>query len=177
MYFSAEGGNRMCDYSLGGLPNRLAAEGEELIVHRFRTGSKGLASPADLRPVKPIEAPAPQMSVWCRLKNFFSEQPHRSVQPCAVCVPPGATLIVKNVPVDLQRRWCVGADEEVRFVQTSADVNRYRDSLQFKDERNVLLQELREGMRLQVVSLGGSEAGEEHDHVVFGRRDRTGTYR
>ena len=33
----------MCDYSLAVLPKRLAVEGEELIVHRFRTGSIGLA--------------------------------------------------------------------------------------------------------------------------------------
>ena len=45
----------MCDYSLGGLPNRLAVEGEELIVHRFPTQSIGLASPADLEP-KPGDA-------------------------------------------------------------------------------------------------------------------------
>ncbi len=145
----------MCDYSLGGLPNRLATEGEELMVHRFRTGSKGLASPADLRPAKPTEVPAPQMSLWCRLKNFFVEQPYHTLKPCAVCVPPGATLLVKNVPADLQMRWRVGPDEEVRFVQCSADVNRYRDSLQFKNQRQILLQELREGMCLQVVSLGG----------------------
>ncbi|SRR6266851_2055511 len=167
----------MCDYSLGGLPNRLATEGEELIVHRFRTGSKGLTSPADLRPVKPIEVPAPQMSLLSRLKSFFVEQPLVAVQPCAVCVPPGATLLLKSVPVDLQRRWCVGSDEEVRFVQCSADVNRYRDCLQFKDQRQVLLQELREGMCLQVVSLGGSESGDEYDYVESRLGDRAGAYR
>ena len=36
----------MCDYSLAGIPNRLAVEGEELAVHRFPTGSIGLASPS-----------------------------------------------------------------------------------------------------------------------------------
>jgi hypothetical protein len=162
---------------LGGLSSRLATEGEELIVHRFRTGSKGLASPADLRPAKPIEVPAPQMSLWCRLKNFFVEQPYHTLKPCAVCVPPGATLLVKNVPADLQLRWRIGPDEEVRFVQCSADVNRYRDSLQFKNQRQILLQELREGMCLQVVSLGGSETGDEQEFVVSRRGNRVGTYR
>ena len=33
----------MCDYSLAGLPNRLAVEGEQLVVHRFQTGAMGLA--------------------------------------------------------------------------------------------------------------------------------------
>jgi len=39
----------MCDYSLGGLANRLAVDGEELIIHRFTTNSIGLASAADLQ--------------------------------------------------------------------------------------------------------------------------------
>lgn len=166
----------MCDYSLGGLPNRLATESEELIVHRFRTGSKGLASPADVRPAKPVQVPAPQMSLWCRLKDLFAEHPQRAVQAPAVCVPPGATLLMQNIPADLQLRWNVGSDEEVRFVQCSADVNRYRDSLQFRNQRRVLLQELREGMRLQVVSLGGSDSGEEQEFVTSQQQDRAGAY-
>ena len=32
----------MCDYSLAGIPNRLAVEGEQLVVHRF-PASMGLA--------------------------------------------------------------------------------------------------------------------------------------
>ena len=39
----------MCDYSLMAVPNRLAQEGEELVAHRFPTGSMGLASPADVK--------------------------------------------------------------------------------------------------------------------------------
>ena len=38
----------MCDYSLMAVPNRLAKEGEELVSHRFPTGSVGFASPGDL---------------------------------------------------------------------------------------------------------------------------------
>ena len=33
----------MCDSSLTGIPNRLAVEGEQLVVHRFHTGFVGLA--------------------------------------------------------------------------------------------------------------------------------------
>ncbi len=40
----------MCDYSLHGIRNRLAEEGETLVVHRFFTGSKGLTSPEYLKP-------------------------------------------------------------------------------------------------------------------------------
>jgi len=31
----------MCDYSLMSIPNRLAVEGENLIAHRFTTGTMG----------------------------------------------------------------------------------------------------------------------------------------
>jgi len=40
----------MCDYSLSGIQNRLALEGETLIVHQFHAGSKGLTSPESLKP-------------------------------------------------------------------------------------------------------------------------------
>jgi hypothetical protein len=41
----------MCDYALMGVPNRLATEGEDLLVHRFRTRSIGLTA-------SPISSPA-----------------------------------------------------------------------------------------------------------------------
>ena len=43
----------MCDYSLHGIENRLAEEGEVLVVHRFYSGSKGLTSPEYLKPAEP----------------------------------------------------------------------------------------------------------------------------
>jgi hypothetical protein len=42
----------MCDYSLHVFPNRLASEGEELVVHRFGGTSLGLASRSDLARVQ-----------------------------------------------------------------------------------------------------------------------------
>src|SRR5215467_4526412 len=38
-------GEAMCDYSLAGIPSRLAAEKELLTVYRFSTGALGLTSP------------------------------------------------------------------------------------------------------------------------------------
>ena len=37
----------MCDYSLHCIKTRLANEGEQLFIHKFHTGSKGLASADD----------------------------------------------------------------------------------------------------------------------------------
>jgi hypothetical protein len=64
----------MCDYSLAGVPNRLAVEGEQLVVQRFSTGALGLASPTTHR-----------AWLW-------------SVKECAVCVPPGARLLLRDTP-------------------------------------------------------------------------------
>lgn len=36
----------MCDYSLAHVPNRLAVEGEELVVYRFGTGHGAWPLPA-----------------------------------------------------------------------------------------------------------------------------------
>jgi hypothetical protein len=149
----------MCDYSLGGLPNRLAVDGEELIVHRFSTHSIGLASSADLQVMKIREARQRDQGLWQRINSLFAPASDcRSV--LAVCVPPGARLVLKSIPMDLRCKWSVGADESVLFIQTSAEVNTYRDALHLRTGRQVLLQELGEGMRVTVVSLGDDFSGE-----------------
>lgn len=148
----------MCDYSLGGLPNRLAVDGEELIAHRFSTHSIGLASPASLH-VKGGKASA-KPSLWGRIKIALTQAFDPPETP-AVCVPPGACLVLKSIPLDLQRKWNTRAEESVYFVQTSAEVNTYRDALLFRDGRRVLLQDLREGMRIKVISLDRKFIGEE----------------
>ena len=86
----------MCDYSLAGMPNRLAVEGENLMVHRFSTGSIGLASPG----------------AW--------ESRWWSKQTPAVCIPPGARLRRRDIPKNLQQECGVGGTEGVTFVQLNA---------------------------------------------------------
>jgi hypothetical protein len=58
----------MCDYSLQGIRNRLAEEGETLVVHRFYTGSKGLTSPKYLKPTEKSKG----------LIGAFKEDAHRA---------------------------------------------------------------------------------------------------
>jgi hypothetical protein len=120
----------MCDYSLAGIPNRLAVEGEELAVHRFPTGSIGLASRG---------APVSQ---WWSAK-----------QTPAVCVPPGARLILHDIPKRLQHALAVGPIEEVTFVQLSATPYQYRDAVRFTNGREIRLQELSQGMRVRVMRM------------------------
>ena len=143
----------MCDYSLCGIPNRLAEEGEELVVHKFSTGSMGLASPADLPAPVPVLAPT-KKTFWQSIKSFFEPSRPPVVAP-AVCIPPGARLVLRDIPADLQRQCRVSQEEAVVFTQLSADVNSYRDAIRFRNGYQVRLQDLRQGMRVEVCSLAG----------------------
>lgn len=144
----------MCDYSLMAVPNRLAQEGEELVAHRFPTGSLGLASPADLKRVADPPVPA-RRSLWCAVKEFFN--PPKTEPVPAVCIPPGARLELHDIPARLQHEIGVGPVEAVTFTQISAAVNSYRDAVRFSNGREVRLQELREGQRVRVLDLSMAE--------------------
>ena len=138
----------MCDYSLHGIRNRLAEEGEILVVHRFFTGSKGLTSPEYLRPTSPPKG-------WfVTLKKLFSVEP----QVCAVCVPDGAKLMVFGVPPRLQKAYGLSSDEAVTFRQLSLEVQAYRDALEFRNGAKVSLQELEDGQKVEVFALSSEKA-------------------
>ncbi len=144
----------MCDYSLMAVPNRLAREGEELVAHRFPTGSLGLASPNDLRRLTDPPRPA-RRSFWAAVKEFFN--PPRSAAVPAVCIPPGARLHLRDIPARLQNELNVGPEEDVTFTQLTASVNSYRDAVRFGNGKEVRLQELREGQRAKVLDLSCAE--------------------
>jgi hypothetical protein len=149
----------MCDYSLHTYPNRLASDGEELVVHRFGAGSLGLASPADLTSVMSA-CKMDRGNMWSQVKAWFQGRNPKweaEKRVPAVCIPPGARLILRDIPKGLQRELGVGEIEEVQFIETTAEVNTYRDAVRFKNCRHVLLQQLREGQRVQVLSIGVEE--------------------
>lgn len=143
----------MCDYSLAHFPNRLAVEGEKLVVHRFATGTLGLA------PAHPS------------LKQVFSPT---SVP--AVCVPPGARLLLQDTPERLQQDLHVGAVEEVTFVEQSAEAFRYRDAVRFANGCEILIQQLARGQHVQVLSLNSatSERAELDEREVAAYRYELG---
>ncbi len=144
----------MCDYSLMAIPNRLAREGEDLVAHRFPTGSMGLASPTDLRRMADPVGPRPQ-GFWKAVKNFFS--PPKADPVPAVCIPPGARLRMEDIPARVQSEMNVGPVAEVTFTQLSAAPNSYRDAVRFPNGRELRLQELREGQRVKVLDLSLAE--------------------
>lgn len=120
----------MCDYSLAGLSNRLAVIGERLVVRRFPSGCLGMSSP--------------------RRRWYEFLFPSFAM---AVCVPPGARLLLKGIPARLQDQLEVSATEEVTFVQRTADAFTYRDGVRFANGREVLLQQLECGQQVTVLKL------------------------
>jgi hypothetical protein len=144
----------MCDYSLMAVPNRLAQQGEELVTHRFPTGSLGLASPEDVRRATEPR-PAVRQTVWQKIRAFFDPPAAQAV--CAVCIPPGARLRLYEIPARVQQQWAICAEEEAVFTQISAMANTYRDALRFQNGREVRLQDFREGMRVRVVDTTAAE--------------------
>ena len=156
----------MCDYSLHVYPNRLAAEGEELVVHRFGGASLGLASPSDLRPVITTNSCDPTSKrpwSWTAIKGRFlatspPRQPDKRTQQSAF---PGARLLLKDIPIGLQRKIGVVEVEEVKFVEISAEVNTYRDAVSLKNSCQLLLQALARGTKgVTVLSLTPAEVEE-----------------
>ena len=160
----------MCDYSLMVIPNRLAQEGEELVTHRFWTGSLGFASPLDVcKPALPLGR---RLGFWPRPhENMYFKL--RKTNTRAICIPPGTRLILQDIPQSLQRDLEVGPTEEVTFTQLTAAANTFRDAVRFRNGREVLLQELREGQRVKVLNLSAEACEpvpEEQPELLFRRR-------
>lgn len=148
----------MCDYSLFAHPNRLANEGERLVVYRFSSTSVGLASPADVAVCQAAQCAAPKRRwfSWAAIRDWLNAPEPEHPVP-AVCIPPGARLMVRDIGRDLQKELAVGGEEEVTFVELSLEAHRYRDAVRFRNGKELLLQRLREGQRVDVLSLSGAE--------------------
>ncbi len=161
----------MCDYSLMGIPNRLAESGEKLLVYKFSTGSLGFASAVDLSKARNGTASRPRRGFWSSLWQNFFASPRTSSVP-AVCIPPGSRLFLQDIPERLQEELQVGPAERVVFTELTAVVNHYRDGIQFTNGRHVLLQKLDEGQRAEVLDLSSSNADEQYAECVGSRVTR-----
>ena len=111
-------------------------EGEQLLVHRFAGRTLGLVPSLQKVPC-PANLPA-------------------------VCVPPGARLLLRDIPEHLRERLGVGSAEEVVFVQKGLEAFTHRDAVRFANGQEILLQHLQCGQRVDVVSLGGGQREPEH---------------
>jgi hypothetical protein len=145
----------MCDYSLLGLPNRLASDGEELVTHRFSTGSIGLASPQDIDAGQSERKARIGSSWWSKFKSWASPPPAPQIP--AVCIPPGTSLVMSHIPDRVRREFALGTREDVTFAQLSAEAFRYRDAIRLASGKYILLQAFPCGARFQVVALAPAE--------------------
>ena len=138
----------MCDYSLHGIPSRLAEKDEVLVVHRFYTGSKGLTSPESL---KPVERSKSLMAKVAKLLGFQPEE-------CAVCIPDGAKLRLRGISSNLQNALGVMSVEAVTFRQLSMNEYSYRDAVEFSNGIRIRLQDLEEGQSVEVLTISSRDA-------------------
>jgi hypothetical protein len=138
----------MCDYSLYVTENRLAKDGEQLVLHRFSTGSLGFASVRDLEQER---AKTGKTGFWTALKESLLCQTTEGVP--AICIPPGARLLLTDIPQKVQESFQIGPSETVVFTEISSRSYSYRDALQFSNGTQVLLQDLAEGIHAEVLSM------------------------
>lgn len=139
----------MCDYSLMMLPNRLAVEGEQLVAHRFKSGSIGLVCAAGFATWR-----AHRPGLWHRIKNCFLGQNEPGP---VVCIPPGARLWLEDITKNLREKYGFNVCESATFAQRSAESWQYRDLLVFPNGTEILLQLLGEGQKVSVLGLSSIE--------------------
>jgi hypothetical protein len=137
----------MCDYSLHGIKNRLAEEGETLVVHRFFSGSKGLTSPEYLKQSEK------QHGLIATLKGMTAAPPDE----CAVCIPDGAKLWIHSIQPAFRKTHRLYGNEVATFRQLSAETSTYRDAIEFSDGSRLLLQDLQEGQSVRVLAMSSEE--------------------
>jgi hypothetical protein len=142
----------VCDYSLNEYTSRLAEQGENIILTRFPSGAKGFKAV----PTAVAVAPNIRKRTLGNLWGLIAEAETKT-DPCVTCLPDGARLRLANINRQFQSHFKIGASENVKFVQISADANRFRDAVEFSNGRRVRLQELPQGLQAHVLSLGGDE--------------------
>jgi hypothetical protein len=141
----------MRDYSLSEFPVRLAVEGEELVVQRFASGSTGLVRLSDLRSNGPVQRWTLGPSLWDRAMRWTRRRPPDFQEAQAIYVPPGADVILKNIPAGLQQRY--GIEEQEGAKLAPADSCADPDAVEFHNGCRLRLRDLPDGMRLELLSL------------------------
>jgi hypothetical protein len=140
----------MCDYSLHSIQNRLAQEGEDLLLHKFETGSIGFASESDMLKCEAVEQKETS-SFWGAMREWLLLPP-RSARVPAICVPPGTRLLLTDIPQPTQKSLCVEDPEIVIFTELHSQSYSYRDALFLPNGTRVLLQDLPPGIHATVLA-------------------------
>lgn len=135
----------MCDYSLMMVPNRLAVCGEELVAHKFRSGSIGFVG---CRSYENWREQRRCWGFWDHLKYYFVDEPEPAP---VVCMPPGARVRLFTLGSELQHEFRVSSSAEAVLNQLDPQEGRHRDVLCFDDGAVVSLQLLAEEQKLKVL--------------------------
>jgi hypothetical protein len=150
----------MYGYLLHSAHNRLAREREELVVQRFDTGSLAFVSVSDLQQLKQRKD-----GVWSELLDWLLIRMSASIS--AVSIPPGAHLLLRNVPLRVQESLGIAESEEAVLSEISGRTYSYRDALTLPDQTKVLVQDLCEGIEATVLCLSSdTSAHEEELHLA-----------
>src|SRR5258708_9584557 len=148
----------MCECSMMSMPNRVAVEGEDLVTYRFHSGSIGFACESDVGRMAGSNDPRAR-GHWLSPKSYSTNSP--LAEPvCAVCVPPGARLLLQDIPEQLQHNLKVASSEEGTFVQMGMAAYTYRDAVPFERGLELRLQDLIPGQRARVLQLSSEQPGE-----------------
>jgi len=149
----------MCDRSPCSIRNRLAEEGEDLVLYKFETGSFDFASAADLRECE-AKSEKDSSSIWAVMKDWLF-LPRHSARVPAICVPPGAQLLLRDIPANVQASLCIRLSEIAIFTELHARSYHFRDVLLLPNATRVLLQDLPEGLHAVVLSMSSDTSAKE----------------
>jgi hypothetical protein len=154
----------MCDYPPRSIRNRLAETGEDLVLHKFETGSFGFASAVDLQECESKNEKT-SSGIWAVMKDWLLLPQHSARVP-AICVPPGAQLLLSDIPASVQASLYIRSSEIAVFTELHARHYRFRDALLLPNATRVLLQDLPEGLHALVLSMSSDTCSKEQTVVA-----------
>ena|SRR5581483_10195431 len=164
----------MREYAFHSMSNRLAEEGEELVLYRFESGVLGFAGDRDLLQANNAVRSEP-LTFWSKVKESLLGR--RAPHFPAVCVPPGARLLLDGVPQSAQASLQVAPSEVVVFAEISDRSYSYREALLLPDGTRVLLQDLPEGVHALVLALSSEAEHKPAEEDVRGTMTSAGIKR
>jgi hypothetical protein len=132
-------------------PNRLVADGEQLVVQKFPNGSVGFVSAIGVSRIELTQIAAPKGSLWQRLKRLLRDGPGGSLPLSEVLVPSGTYLILRDIPSSIQQTYGL-RDEEGAVLEGSPAETPCPGMLRFNNGAQIRMQELR-GQLVEVLSL------------------------
>ena len=159
-------------YSLMNLGSRLAVDGEELVAHRFPSGSIGMVPRSDFEswlrstPRRTVldssSGQALHRGLLQSIKNtvmefltyygFKTKAPPSPGEPGPVVgIPSEALLRVFGISPDWQEQYHLGSFEDALFIESSSSSDARHDALCFGNGITIPLQFLHEGQKLKVL--------------------------